>query len=68
VTSASDATRTVNAAGRIRRIRRDQNRASRTLPDRSESSTSCWVIRKPEITKKTSTPTNPPGSALGHRW
>ena len=26
------------------------------------------VIRKPEIAKKTSTPTNPPGIACGHRW
>src|SRR4051812_4900 len=26
------------------------------------------VIRKPEITKKTSTPTNPPGAATGKAW
>jgi hypothetical protein len=26
------------------------------------------VIRKPEITKKTSTPTKPPGNLPGQRW
>ena len=32
------------------------------------SRTRCREIRKPEITKKTSTPMYPPGSAAGLRW
>ena len=35
--------------------------------DCASSRSRCAVIRKPEIAKKTSTPTNPPGTADGHR-
>jgi hypothetical protein len=56
------------AAGRIRRARRAQNPVSDTRPLRSISRSSSDVIRKPEMTKKTSTPMKPPGTADGHRW
>ena len=46
-------------AGQIRRILRFQNRASEKVP-RSRSAAIRPVIREPEITKKTSTPTYPP--------
>ena len=45
-----------------------QNDASEIVPERSISRRSNDVIRNPEIAKKTSTPTNPPGTADGQRW
>ena len=52
----------------MRRARRAQKPESDSVPVRSISRSSSEVIRKPEITKNTSTPTKPPGSADGHRW
>ena len=57
-----------SAAGRMRRARRAQKPRSETDPVRSASRSSSEVIRKPEMAKKTSTPTKPPGSTAGHRW
>ena len=56
------ATRTSTAAGSSRRIRRPTNRIHETVPLVCSSATSSPVMRKPEMTKKTSTPTNPPRS------
>jgi hypothetical protein len=56
-----------SAAGRMRRARRAQKVASEIVAERSSSRRSKAVIRKPEITKKTSTPTNPPEMLAGHR-
>ena len=67
VASAQNAI-TNSAAGRIRRARRAQKPASETPERRSISRSRCDVIRNPEITKKTSTPTKPPGSTDGHTW
>ena len=52
----------------MRRARRAQNAASETRPVAATSRSRCDVIRKPEMTKNTSTPTNPPGSADGQKW
>ena len=58
--TAEMATSTSTAAGSRRRMRRPTNRTHEIDPVRSSSATSSPVIRKPEITKKTSTPTKPP--------
>ena len=47
---------TTRAAGSSRRARRAQKSASRTRPLRCTSRSRLPVIRKPEMTKKTSTP------------
>ena len=68
-TVASAHTSTVSsAAGRMRRARRAQKARSETEPVRSASRSSSEVMRNPEMAKKTSTPTKPPGSTAGHRW
>ena len=59
---------TSRAAGRSRRIRRDQKDQTSMRPVRSASRIRFPVIRNPEMTKNTSTPTNPPGTRDGHRW
>ena len=46
--------------GRIRRARRDVEVGERDGPSRAPPASSSPVIRKPERTKKTSTPTKPP--------
>lgn len=51
---------TRNAAGSSRRMRRAQKRASETVPSRASSRTRMPVMRKPDSTKNTSTPTKPP--------
>jgi hypothetical protein len=51
---------TTAVAGRSRRTRRAQNRLSRSRPVRPISRSISPVMRKPEMTKNTSTPTNPP--------
>ena len=53
-------TSTSTAAGSSRRMRRPTNRIHEIDPLRSSSATSSPVIRKPEMTKKMSTPTKPP--------
>src|SRR4051812_33199629 len=58
---------TVSAAGRIRRARRAQNPRSETRPVSRSSRIRSVVMRNPEMTKNTSTPTKPPGTASGHR-
>jgi hypothetical protein len=45
-----------------------RNRASRTVPVVSTSRESSPVMRKPEMTKKTSTPTNPPATPGTPAW
>ena len=62
------ATSTTVEAGRIRRARRAQNPASDTRPFRRHSTTSRPVMRKPEITKKRSTPTKPPDRPGTPAW
>ena len=55
-------------AGSRRLARRIQNWRSDTVPVPSRSSTISDVIRKPETTKNTSTPRNPPGSHVKSAW
>jgi hypothetical protein len=55
-------TRTSTAAGSRRRIRRPTNRDQEIVPVVHSSVTSNPVMRKPEMTKKMSTPMNPPCS------
>ena len=62
------ATRTTVAAGRMRRARRAQKPVSESVPPRWSSEKSKPEIRKPEMTKKTSTPTNPPGRYGTPAW
>src|SRR3954463_8595853 len=64
----AQASSVTSAAGRRRRARRAQKRGSETRPVSPTSRSSCAVMRKPEITKKTSTPTKPPRSTAGHTW
>ena len=52
---------TTTSAGRMRRARRSQNRSSENRP-RPISREMIEVMRYPEITKNTSTPTKPPGN------
>ena len=52
----------VNNAGSKRRARRNQKSRKLTVPVRSSSATSNKVIKYPLMTKKTSTPRNPPGN------
>ena len=52
------------SAGTMRRARRARKSASENVPP-AISLCSREVIRKPEMTKKTSTPTNPPGTLAG---
>lgn len=54
-------------AGKIRRTRRSQKSAKVNFPA-SWSFRMMEVIRNPEITKNTSTPTNPPESQPRPRW
>ena len=61
-TPTAETARTTYAAGSSRRIRRAQNCGRLTDPVRSTSRRMCEVIRKPLITKKTSTPMYPPGT------
>ena len=65
--SETAATRTISA-GRIRRARRAQNAGRSIRPFRACSPASSDVIREPEITKNTSTPTNPDGSSAAAAW
>ena len=53
-------TRTSTEAGSRRRARRAQKLGSETVPVAASSRSSSRVIRKPDTTKNTSTPTNPP--------
>jgi len=50
-----------------RRARRAQNAPSRRPPVALISDTMFAVMRNPEMTKKISTPTNPPGTKLGQK-
>ena len=59
---------TIDDSGSSRRARLAQNRPSRIPWAPVALRTRCEVIRKPEITKKTSTPTKPPLIRFGHRW
>ena len=45
-----------------------KKRVSEMPPVRSSSRTSSWVMRKPEITKNTSTPVNPPAATPTPAW
>lgn len=65
---ASEANRTRIAAGRIRRALRAQKPTSRIVPVSWSSWASRLMIRKPEMTKKTSTPINPPGASGKPAW
>jgi hypothetical protein len=65
--AASVATTVTSRAGKIRRIRRAQNPRNENVPVCS-SPRRMPVIRNPEITKKTSTPTKPPGIQRKPRW
>ena len=60
--------RTRAAAGTSRRARRPQKSSSDTDPVFWYPRHRWPVIRYPEITKNTSTPAKPPGSAAGYRW
>ena len=66
--AASTAAMTSSAAGRMRRTRAAQNDRSERVPVAAASRSMWPVIRNPEITKKTSTPTKPPGSQRGSKW
>jgi hypothetical protein len=54
-------------AGRSRRTRRAQNFAT-SVQLRGGDLMRWLVMRNPEMTKKTSTPTNPPTKRSGHKW
>ena len=59
---------TANRAGSRRRARRIQKRGRSIEPLRCHSSMSSVVIRKPLMTKNTSTPRNPPGIHETSPW
>ncbi len=65
--AAKAAASTRNDAGSRRRTRRAQN-AVRSLTPRGGLRSRCDVIKKPEMTKKTSTPMKPPCRRPGQRW
>jgi hypothetical protein len=52
----------------MRRALRAQKPINRIVPVSRSSSASRLVIRKPEMTKKTSTPTKPPGASGTRAW
>ena len=56
------------SAGSRRRARRIQNRTRSMVPVALRSASSSDVIRKPLITRKTSTPRKPPGSQPAPMW
>ncbi|MET3961444.1 hypothetical protein ABIE44_001378 [Marmoricola sp. OAE513] len=58
---------TSNEAGSSRRTRRLQ-KLTRSRGPRGTWPSRCRVMRKPEMTKKTSTPMKPPVSDFGARW
>ncbi|GAA3607639.1 hypothetical protein GCM10022199_09270 [Marihabitans asiaticum] len=58
---------TVNAAGSSRCTRRAQNTPRSPTPFGGRDNR-CDVIKNPEITKKTSTPTYPPANTCGQMW
>jgi hypothetical protein len=58
---------TASSTGRILRMRRAQKLRNEKIPD-SSSFITMDAIRKPEITKKTSTPTKPPGIQSSPIW
>ena len=61
-------TSTRHDAGSSRRARRAQNPGSDNVPVDASSLSSKRVIRNPDRTKNTSTPTNPPWKAPSRRW
>lgn len=61
------ATRTTLAAGNNRRILRAQ-KASRVCASTHGRRRRWLVIKNPEMTKNTSTPTYPPDSLFGQKW
>ena len=61
-------TSTRHDAGSSRRARRAQNPGSDSVPVDASSLSSRRVIRKPDRTKNTSTPTKPPWKAPRRRW
>ncbi len=62
-------TATINPrAGTSRRMRLPQKEIRRTELVRDDSERRLRLIRKPEMTKKTSTPTNPPWKPGSSTW
>ncbi len=61
-------TTTTHDAGRSRLARRAQNRGREIVPVLIASRSSSRVIRNPDSTKKTSTPTNPPENRAILAW
>ena len=61
-------TRTRPEAGSSRRARRAQKLGSEMVPVVASSRSSSDVIRKPDSTKNTSTPMNPPGTMPNLAW
>jgi hypothetical protein len=66
--SAATTASITNSAGSSRRARRHQNSPRRIRPVRSRSPISNDVMRKPEMTKNTSTPIHPPRIHPNPAW
>ena len=62
------ATTTTHEAGSSLRARRAQNRGNEIVPVVVASRSSSLVIKKPDSTKNTSTPTNPPENQAIRAW